>query len=447
MRSIDIFERDRSAIRGKLTDSKTETIPMEPAWKLTDQPQFLSVDLFFIDIDGYLIAVMSPLDYTAAVHIPSRKTAALRGALWKILSKIDQQHNEVSHILTDNEGDIAAVFPELERAGYGINPAGAGSHVPTVERKIRTIKEERVRAYLQSIPYTLTFSLLRYLVEFCVIMINLLPDEQREDPTSPQESFTGLKVDYANQLRISFGDYAECKNPNRKPINGPKPRSDPCIALLPMLNQQGSYLFFDLGTRRTVIRSKWVELPIPNYILARCNHLSSRQGKKLRVLPFFSRGEPRDEDDNSIAEMSDHEQFDHDDAPLSSDSEDDNTASSDEYDDDEPDPANYQPGPADDDVTDPVHYDEADRERIIDMQNPTAYDTVEPDDLYAGQPIATEPVHRCSTRLRGEATIYRPYKEGRRLANIVQRKRRFKKAKKHATLTVNQKKNSGFIAT
>ena len=64
-------------------------------------------------------------------------------------------------------------------------------------------------------------------------MINLLPDQQREDPISRQESFTGLKVDYVKQLRISFGDYAECKNPNRKPFNGPKPRSDPCIALIP----------------------------------------------------------------------------------------------------------------------------------------------------------------------------------------------------------------------
>jgi hypothetical protein len=69
MRSIDIFGRDRSAIRGKLTDSKTETIPMEPVWKSTDQPQFLSVDLFFIDGDGYLITVMSPLDYTAVIPL------------------------------------------------------------------------------------------------------------------------------------------------------------------------------------------------------------------------------------------------------------------------------------------------------------------------------------------------------------------------------------------
>ena len=90
---------------------------------------------------------MNPLDYTAVLHILNRKTAALRGALWKILGKIDQQYYEVSYILMDNEGGIAALFPELERAGYKINPAGAGDHVPIVERKIRTIKE-RVRAYL-----------------------------------------------------------------------------------------------------------------------------------------------------------------------------------------------------------------------------------------------------------------------------------------------------------
>ena len=438
MRSIDIFGRDKNAIRGKLTDSKTETIPLEPAWKPTEQAQFLSVDLFFIDGDGYMIAVMSPLDYTSVVHIKNRKTAVLRGALWKILAKIDQQHYEVSYILTDNEGGVTALFPELQRAGYGINPAGAGDHVPIVERKIRTIKE-RVRAYLQSIPYTLMFSLLRYLVEFCVTMINLLPDDQRVDPTSPHETFTGLKVDYNRQLRISFGDYAECKNPNRKPINGPKPRSDPCIALLPTLNQQGSYVFFDLGTRRTVIRSKWVELPLSDDIIDRCNHLAKNQGKRLRALPFFSRGEPRDEDDNSIAEMSDHELIDHNDAPSSSDSDSEDSDPDDDESEDDSSPQDTHAHPEE-----PLHYDEADRERMLDMQNPTGpFETVEPENLYAEQPIATETVHRYSTRSRGEAPIHGPYKEGRRWVNTVQRKSRFKKAMWHAILTIKHKNNFG----
>jgi len=99
---------------------------MEPVWKPTSQPQFLSIDLFFIDGDGYMIAVMSPVDYTSVVHIKNRKTAVLRGALNKILAEIDEQHYDVSYILSDNEGGIAALFNELRTAGYGINPVGAG---------------------------------------------------------------------------------------------------------------------------------------------------------------------------------------------------------------------------------------------------------------------------------------------------------------------------------
>ena len=350
----------------------------------------------------------------------------MRGALWKILGEIDQQQYECTHILSDNEGGITALFPELKTAGYAINPAGAGDHVPIVERKIRTIKE-RVRAYLQSIPYTLMFSLLRYLVQFCVTAINLLPDDQRMDPTSPHEQFHGLKVDYKKQLRISFGDYAECRNPNRKPINGSKPRSDPCIALLPLLNQQGSYLFFDLGTRRTVIRSKWVELPISDDIITRCNNLASRQGKKLRVLPFFSRGEPRDEDDNFIEEMSDHELFDHQDAPSSSDSD-----SSPSEDDDN------------DNIEDAENVDEAERERMLDMQNVDGpFDAIEPEDLYAEQPIAYEPQHRYHTRSRGDAPAYSPYKDGKKTVYLAQRQRKLKSALFYAMLTSKQKNYFG----
>ncbi len=263
--------------------------------------------------------------------------------------------------------------------------------MPIVERKIRTIKE-RVRAYLQSIPYTLIFSLLRYLVEFCVTMINLLPDDQREDPTCPHEAFTGLKIDYNRQLRISFGDYAECKNPNRKPINGPKPRSDSCIALLPTLNQQGSYVFFYLRTRRTVIRSKWVELPLSDDIIDRCNHLAKNQGKKLRQ--FHCRNE-RPRTCGRKSSDSDNDDSDTDDVENKDDS---------------------PPRDTDANVDEPIHYDEADRERMLDMQNPTGpFETVEPENLYAEQPIATETVHRYSTRSRGKAPIHGAYKEGRRL--------------------------------
>jgi hypothetical protein len=111
--------------------------------------------------------------------------------------------------LRDREKGFATFFNHLLAAGYLINPSGPGQHVPVVERKIRLVKE-RIRAYLQSIPYQLMFSLLRFLVEYVTLMLNLEPNSTREDSTNPYpyELFRGLKVDYKKQLRITFGDYA-----------------------------------------------------------------------------------------------------------------------------------------------------------------------------------------------------------------------------------------------
>ena len=208
----------------------------------------------------------------------------------------------------------------------------------------------------------------------------------------------------------------------------------------------------DSKTETVLMEPGWKpndQLPFPDDIIARCNHLASKQGKKLRVLPFFSRGEPRDEDENSIAEMSDHELFGHDDAPSSSDSDEDASVSSDETNTDDPngDHINLSDNHLgdDDSSADPIHYAEADRERMLDMQNPTGpYETVEPDNLYVEQPIATEPVHQYSTRSKVEATTHEPYKEGKRWVNIVQRKRKFKKAMWHAQA---KKTNSVYTAT
>jgi len=141
------------------------------------------------------------------------------------------------------------------------------------------------------------FSLLRYLVEYVTLMLNFEPNSTREDPTSPYELFRGLKVDYKRQLRISFGDYAECHNPHIT-SNTVRRRTDPCLALLPTLNAQGSHLFYNLDTRSTCIRDTWEQLPFPADILRRCNNLAAHQRKKLRVQPTFAY-----EPDDLYAEM------------------------------------------------------------------------------------------------------------------------------------------------
>jgi hypothetical protein len=212
-RSIDIYGKDRNSIRGKATKRKTKTIYMESIYKPSEVQQHMNIDIFFIDGEGYLISVLTPLDFLMISRIQNRTSVALRAAVYHHLATAESEDYQVTHILCDGEKGFAAFFNALRTAGYLINPAGPGQHIPVVERKIRVVKE-RLRAYLQSIPYQLMFSLLRYLVEYVTIMINFEPNSQREDPTSPYELFRGQKIDYKRQLRISFGDYAECTDPH-----------------------------------------------------------------------------------------------------------------------------------------------------------------------------------------------------------------------------------------
>ena len=201
VRSVDIYGKDRNSLRGKATKKKTKTIYQESIHKPSDVSQHLNIDIFFIDGEGYLISVLTPLDYVQISRIQNRLSEALRAAVYHHLATAESEDFQVTHILCDGEKGFAAFFNALRIAGYLINPAGPGQHVPIVERKIRLVKE-RLQAYLQSIPYQLMFSLLRYLVEYVTIMINFEPNTQREDPTSPYELFRGQKVDYKRQLRI-----------------------------------------------------------------------------------------------------------------------------------------------------------------------------------------------------------------------------------------------------
>jgi len=447
MRSIDIYGRDRNSIRGKRTKRKTKPIYMESAYKPSTIQQHINIDIFFIEGEGYLISVLTPLDFVMINRIKNRTTEALRAAVYHHLATAESENYDVTHILCDGEKGFAAFFNALRTAGYLINPSGPGQHVPVVERKIRVVKE-RVRATLQSIPYQLMFSLLRYLVEYVTLMLNFEPNSTREDPTSPYELFRGLKVDYKRQLRISFGDYAECHNPHIT-SNTVHRRTDPCLALLPTLNAQGSHLFYNLDTRSTCIRDTWDKLPFPADILRRCNMLAANQRKKLRVQPTFAY-EPVDEHNNYIEHMDDVDLFDNNPADTSTDS------SSESDNDNEDENFHIDDAVVTDDIAEEILENERIHQEILNENemyqqvtdeqiNPV--DKHKPDDLYAEMPIDPSPQHRYSTRSKGQAEKPAPFKDGKTWLNnnaiLTKSLKQLKKAIFHASLTVKQKNKFG----
>ncbi len=405
IRAKKIWGTSRAILRGKMRRRKPPSISMDDVdWKPNELAQKMSVDVFFIDGDGYLISVLSPLDYVLTTHLPNRDTKSIRAVLNHQLALIAEQEYRISTILCDGEGGVLALYDELREKGYLINPSGAGEHVPIVERKIDTLKG-RIRSCLMGLDYQLMFSLLRYLVEYATTMVNLEPCSKREDPTSPWELFHGRKIDYNRHLSIGFGDYAEVKDPRAR-SNSMQPRSKPCIALLPVLNYQGSWLFLNLRTRRTRVAHQWTELPLADDVIERLNELAASQSKVLRDEMHFRRSYPVDENDNHIEHIDDVDLFDHGDDNVINDIDVDEEQML------EPAEEEEVRDTSDDDSTG-TGDTRLRREEQLDMQNPDGAAEFNPFNLMEEATVPAGPVHRYATRSRGEAVTYGPYKEGR----------------------------------
>ena len=140
--------------------------------------------------------------------------------IWKSLSKqlclYTSRYFVVSSILSDHEGGLVALKPNLERLGIKINIAGPDQHVPAIENRIKTVKE-RVRCTLHSLPLQLPLSPLQVVVMFFVSRINLFPSTLRSDKISPSEAFSGLKTNFKRDVKLGFGDYCEVFHLNHPP--------------------------------------------------------------------------------------------------------------------------------------------------------------------------------------------------------------------------------------
>ena len=229
----------------------------------------------FVNGEPFLITVTMPLGLILVSDLKGRRTAAaVRDALWTQLARYAAEGFRITTLLVDGEGAIVPITPLIERRGIRVNTTAAGQHVHHVERRIRVVKE-RCRGIINTLPFQLSTSLIKWLVFYVVSRLNLMPSSTSVSRISPREAFTGRKTDYNRDCRVIFGQYCQVDVPDGPSKNSMKTRTEGAIALLPTGNLQGSVKFLSLATGMVVSRESWTALPMPLDVVNRLNEMSN----------------------------------------------------------------------------------------------------------------------------------------------------------------------------
>jgi hypothetical protein len=288
-RCFDIFGQSLAALRGKTTIRPAVEVVADPPTAEGTKIS-LHVDIMFVEGDPYLITVSQPMSNVIVSWLGGKRTAAPVGrALASQINVYRARRFDVHTILTDGEGAIAKISPHFTKCGININTAGAGQHVPIVERKIRQLKE-RARGILGCLPYSLPRSLLQHLIGFCTSRLNLIPSRLHSTFQSASQWLKGTKPEFKRDVRISFGEYVHTTNTLNTNKSGTASRTEDCIALCPSGNIQGSARFYCLNTGGIITRDHWEPLPMPAWVIKRMDDLCRTETSPVSSNIGFARG-------------------------------------------------------------------------------------------------------------------------------------------------------------
>ena len=228
-------------------------------------------------------------------HLSSRKIAKIFKAFKALYKFYLQRGFRITEVHADNEfAPLEALIADMPR-GPRLNVTSADEHVPEIERRIRVVKE-RARAIRHSLPFDRIPRLMTtHMILTVVKILNYFPTKSGLSGTwSPRMLMSGRPLSYKKDLALEFGSYCQVHQ-HDLPRNSQKERTTGGICLGPSGNEQGGFKFMNLTTGAKFTGFKWDELPIPDAVIKRVNHLGKDQPKELT---FFDRhGKPIEDDD------------------------------------------------------------------------------------------------------------------------------------------------------
>ena len=275
VRSLDIFGKELSNLKGKSTARKLkkeyfEPLPCNPELQ---KDQELNLDLMFVNNDIYVVGVITPLDYTSVKKVKSKSNSELWKATQRIKMPVERAGLKIAILRCDGESAINSDYMEekLSNARIFLDTTAQGDAVANVERRIRTIKE-RVRGIYNTLPFMLCGSLLRWLIQYAVYRINSELKATANDNLSPAERLFNRAIDAKSDLKFAFGDYVQVTD--EETTNEMTERTKGAIALMPAGNREGSWWFYILQTGGVVKRNKADKLPMPDEVISILNTIA-----------------------------------------------------------------------------------------------------------------------------------------------------------------------------
>ena len=252
-RAYELYGMPVEYTRGKITKQQATRVRYEPALRNNTKDQVLYTDVMHIDSNMFLISVCEPLQLILQTHVVNESNT-LGTTLQSHIQLLREKSFDVKCVYIDPASAFQAL--RTQYPGTEIDVGGVRDYVVKVDAKIRRIKET-YRCVKAGLPWKLANSRVKDLVAYCVLRQNLMSTTALNGVLSPRVLFTGVKPNYKNELSLAFGDYVEVHNGT---TNTSKERSLPCIALYPLGNSTGSWLFWSVSTRSYIRRSAWVKM-------------------------------------------------------------------------------------------------------------------------------------------------------------------------------------------
>jgi hypothetical protein len=177
-----------------------------------ERPQIIYADLLFVNQHTYLVSVSAPMYRTMIDHIPSREFKPVTEALKVQCGRYEVRNVKVKKIVFDGESALQNVEKAEMAIGKPLTILPPKMHCALVERRIRTLKE-RARAALARLQYDLPRSLVPALLSAVVNRLNGEPTSQRPDEATPNEIWTGRRLNIPLECEFAYGDYVTTTEP------------------------------------------------------------------------------------------------------------------------------------------------------------------------------------------------------------------------------------------